>query len=178
MHFDIWKLADFNIMVSLLILAAAWRWGNWRNWQKYYPTILFFILADYAYGYITYNQPLWQYESPLLKTTLSDLFVSLIGYPSLILLFLQYYPKGIYKRIVYISLWVILHFTLIELLALKLGFFSYHNGWNVWYAFLFDCFMFPMFRLHYKKPLIVWIITFIMFIALFSFFHISISNMK
>ena len=94
MHFDIWKLADFNIIASLFFLVAAWRWGDWRNWQKYYPTILFIMFVNYANGYITYNQPLWQFESPLLKTTLSDIFVSLLAYPSTVLLFLPRYPNG------------------------------------------------------------------------------------
>ena len=178
MHFDIWKLAEYNIITSLLFLSAAWRWGNWRNWQKYYPTILFVMVINFAYGYITYNQPLWQIESPLLKTTLSDFFVTLIGYPSIVLLFLSHYPAGIYKRIIYISLWALLHLMLVEVVSLQLGFFSYHNGWNIRYALLFEFLMFPMFRIHYKKPLLAWIITFALTAVGGLWFGLSISNMK
>lgn len=178
MHFDIWKLADYNIIISLLFLTAAWRWGDWRNWQKYYPTILFVIVVSFAYGYMTYNQPLWQFESPLLKNTLSDIFVTLIGYSSIVLIFLPHYPEGLYKRIVYIFLWTVLHITLFELVSLKLGFFSFHNGWNIRYAVLFDCLMFPMLQVHQKKPLKAWIITIALTIAGVFWFGLSITKMK
>ena len=40
---SILKFLDFQIAVSLAALLAAWRWSDWRNWKKYYPTILYSI---------------------------------------------------------------------------------------------------------------------------------------
>lgn len=177
-HSDIWKLADYNLIVTLIFLVAAWRWGDWRNWQIYYPTFIYFILNDFGYGYVTYNQPLWQYESYLLNTTLSDILITVIGYPSIILLFLTYYPKGFRKRIVYIAIWGTLYFIFVELVSHKLGFITYHNGWNIYYAFLFVYSLFPMFRLHHKKPLVAWIIASSLAMVSYLWFGLSISKMK
>lgn len=171
------KLADFNIIVSLLFPIAAWKWGDWRNWHKYYPTILFFILANFAYGYITYNHPLWEFESPLLKTTLCDVFVSFVAYPSTILLLLPHFPDKWHKQIVYILAWVIL-FTILEVFSLKLGFFSYYNGWTIWWSALFNCVMFPILILHHHKPLSAWCITLITAVVILILFDIPFSSMK
>ncbi len=177
MHFNFWKLADFYIIVSLIFLVAAWRWGDWRNWQKYYPTILFFILGNFAYGYITYDHPLWEHESPLFKSTLSDIFITLISFPALVLIFLPHYPNGRYKRIGYILIWVVLS-TAFEWIALKLGFFSYHNGWNTWHSVLFNFIMFPLLRLHHTKPLPAWIMAILAAIVICLSFNISLSKLK
>ena len=177
MHFTFWKLADFNIIASLFFLIAAWKWGDWHNWRKYYPTIIFFLLINYAYGYITYNYPLWQFESPLLKTTLCDIFVSIVAYPSTILLFLPHYPNTLYKRIFYILMWVTLY-SILEFFSFKLGFFSYHNGWNMWWSVLFNGLMFPIFRLHHQNPLYAWSFTLILAVAILLFFNFPCSSMK
>jgi hypothetical protein len=29
-----------------LFLFAAIKWGDWRKWRNYYPTILFFMVGD------------------------------------------------------------------------------------------------------------------------------------
>ena len=38
---------DFQIVVTLIIVVIARKWGDWRNWKQYYPTILFFIATDF-----------------------------------------------------------------------------------------------------------------------------------
>jgi len=35
-----------NFVYGFLYLFAAWKWGDWKNWREYYPTILFFIIGD------------------------------------------------------------------------------------------------------------------------------------
>lgn len=179
MSFEMWKLADLNIIAPLPFLAAAWRWGDWRHWRKYYPTILFFLVVYFAYGYITYNQPLWQLESPLLKSTLSDVYVALVGQSAAVLLFLSRYPRTLYRQVLYIAMWVALY-SAIELAAFQINYISYHNGWNLWYSVLFNCFMFPILRLHHTNILRAWLLTFAIAIAIamIMFFDISLSKMK
>lgn len=170
-------ITDYQIIVTVIMLLCAIRWGDWRNWKLYYPTMLFFALVDLLYGLLTYNYPLWEFESPLLKTTLSDILISLVFFPATILLYLPHFPKEIKKQVPYILLWVIIY-TITEIVSHKLGFFSYHNGWNIWWSILFNLFMFPLLQLHHKKPHWTLLISIILAIMCLAYFKVPFNSMK
>lgn len=159
------------------MVLAAWKWGDWRNWQKYYPTILFFALGDLIYSLLTYNFPLWEYKSPLMKTTLIDLVISLIYFPATILLFLPHFPKGFLKQAAYTLLWIIIYIAT-EAISQKLGFFSHQNGWNIWWSLLFNFLMFPLLYLHHKKPQWAWVVAIAMGTAIIIYFKVPFASMK
>jgi hypothetical protein len=146
------KLIDYQIFVSLLIAFAAWKLGDWKNWKLYYPTILYFIVGEFLYGLLCYNYQLWSFESPLIKKTFSEILIAFVFYPSTILIYLPHMPSGLKKRIPYILMWAAI-FTVVEEVSLQLGFFSHEHGWNIWLSLLFNCVMFPILWVHYKKPL-------------------------
>ncbi len=174
-------LLDFQIITMLFIVVAAWRFGDWKNWTLYYPTILFTVLGTFIYSLVSYNFPLWEFESPLLKTTGSDLLFCLIGFPAAILLYLTYLQKIQSGKkvfiLTYILAWVAI-FTLIELLSYKLGFFSYHNGWNLGWSLLFNCIMFLLMWLHYRKPPWAWALAVVTGSFIVIYFSIPFSSMK
>ena len=35
---------------TVLLLVLTWQFGDWRNWRKYYPTILFIVLVKLVVG--------------------------------------------------------------------------------------------------------------------------------
>ena len=178
MNYEVlWKLADYQIMVSLLIVIVAWKWGDWKNWKAYYPTMLYFIIGDFTYSLITNNHPLWEYESPLLKTTLSDLLIAFVFFPSTVLLFLPYFPRKIFWQAIYVFIWVFIY-TIVEYVSYNLGYFSYHNGWNIWWSGLVSFIMFPALYLHYKNPLWAWLLGLISCIAVVIIFKVPFSSMK
>lgn len=146
------KLLDFQIIVSICMSAVSWKIGDWRSWQKYYPTMLYFIVGEFLYDILCYNYRLWSFESPLLKQTFSSILIALVFYPATILVYLPHMPTEIKKQIPYILMWVGI-FTTIERVSYLLGFFAYQHGWNIWLSVLFNCVMFPLLWLHYKKPL-------------------------
>lgn len=146
------KLIDYQIIVSIIAVAAAWKLGDWQNWKQYYPTILYFIVGEFLYGILCYNYPLWSFESPLLKRTFSEILIAFVFYPSIILIYLPHMPGSLKKSIPYVLLWAGI-FTVTEQVSLMLGFFSHNYGWNIWLSLLFNCVMFPLLWLHYKKPL-------------------------
>ena len=76
------------------------------------------------------------------------------------MLFIPNLPKKITKVIVHISFYVAIY-TIAELIGVKLGYFTYHNGWNIWYSLIFNYILFPILALHYKKPLYAWSIALI-----------------
>ena len=170
-------ITDYNIIVTLIMLICAWKWGDWKNWKSYYPTMLFFALGNFTYGLLTYNYPLWEYESPLLKTTYINLLISLIFFPATLLIYLPHFPKGLKKQVPYILFWVIIY-TIIERVSYMLGFFSYHHGWNIWWSVLFNFIMFPTLQLHHKKPHWALLISVIVAIAVLTYFKVPFNSMK
>lgn len=171
------KLLDFQIIVSIIIAVFAWKIGDWKNWKLYYPTILYFIVGEFLYGLLCYNYMLWSFESPLLKKTFSEILIAFVFYPSTVLIYLPHMPSGLIKRIPYILLWVGI-FTITEEISLLLGFFSYHNGWNIWLSVLFNSAMFPMLWLHYKRPLWACILLIAAAGIGLVMFNVPISSMK
>lgn len=145
----------FHIVVALIAISVCYKWGDMKNWKLYYPTILFFIIGDLSYNVITYNNPLWLYYSPLLKHTFSDLLIDITVYPSTVLVFVPNFPKGTYKRGLYISYYVLIY-TFFEFVSLRLGYIIHFNGWNIMSSIIFNYVMFIMIILHHKKPLIAW----------------------
>jgi hypothetical protein len=151
-----------HIVYNLLYFLAAWRWGDWRNWQKYYPTILFLILCDLLHNFLVYNQALWIYHETLLPqllpnhTTISLLYM-LVMYPATILIYLKYFFKTDKwtKRVFHYVLWVSIY-TITEYTNIHVGLFFHHNGWVMWHSILFIMMMFILFPIHYKKPLLAW----------------------
>jgi len=145
----------YIIFLSVISICICYKLGDWKNWRKYYSTILFFILSSVACAFLTYNHPLWLYKSVVINHTFTDLFISITVYPCTIMMFIPHLPSKITKIILHISIYVAVY-TIPELFAIKLGYFTYFNGWNIWYTLIFNCLMFPMLILHYKKPLYAW----------------------
>jgi hypothetical protein len=136
-------------------LFIGYRFGDWRNWNKYYPTILFFILGDFIYNVLFHNKMLWLYACPELNHTLIDMTVAFTVFPATVLVFIPYFPKGRLKQAVYILSWTLLGSSA-EYTSHILGCFKYDNGWNQYWSILFYMAMFPLLYLHYKKPLLAW----------------------
>lgn len=147
----------YLIFLSLFSVCICYKLGDWRNWKKYYSTTLFFILGSLTCAFLTYNHPLWLYESVIINHTFTDLFFLVTVYPSTIMMFIPHLPKKITRIFLHVSIYVSV-FTVFEFIAVKLGYFSYFNGWNIWYTLIFNYIMFPILILHYKKPLYAWVI--------------------
>lgn len=166
-----------HIIVSISFVLAALKWGDLKNWKLYYPTILYFGIGDLAYNFLTCNNPLWVYESPIFHHTFSDLLIIATAFPSFVLLFLPYYPDKFIKQIGYIAIWVFITSTL-EYISYSLGYFSYHNGWSVWWSAVHNCIAFPLLHLHYKKPLLVWPISVVLAIGTLLYFDLPFRILK
>lgn len=176
-HLFLSIFTDYQIIVTFIITIAALKWGDWKNWRLYYPTILYFIVGDLLYTILTYNYPLWEFESPLLKTTFSDILICFVFFPATIFLYLPRFPKGVSKQILYVLLWVVIY-TATEIISFTFGFFSYHNGWNIYWSILVNCFMFPSLWIHYKKPPLAWFLYFVLAAAVIIYFKVPLSSMK
>jgi hypothetical protein len=168
-----------HIIGQFLWILAAWRWADWRNWKNYHSTILYMIVFSLLYDVLTYNHSLWIFSDFFLPThTLNSLAVTFVGFSCSVLIFLSRFPeKSKINQIKYISLWIALYIG-IEYFFVVIGLFNYYNGWNIWWSVLLDVTLFPMLLLHYKKPLVAYLISIPILIFYFLVFDIPISKMK
>ncbi|TVY06890.1 CBO0543 family protein [Paenibacillus cremeus] len=173
-----------HILIQVLLALIARRWGDWIHWRNYYPTILFLIIGDLLYNFVNYNYSLWTFHPDRIEDiiyrnhTLITLGIYLIGYPSLVLLYLGNYPETKKnKQFLYVTAWVLL-FSMIEAIShfLVKG-ITYSNGWSYWWSLLFFIFVFIILRVHYLRPLLAWTIS-IVVILLWICFGVPVQTMK
>ncbi len=143
----------FHVVVAFLSVLACLKWGDWRNWRLYYPTILYFFFVELAYNVLTNEKPLWLYNSSALNHTLTELLTSLVIFPCTILIYLPLVSRKFISQLLYTLLGIFIY-SVVEYLSYLMGYFSYLNGWNIFFSILFNCVMFPILCIHHKKPLI------------------------
>lgn len=142
------------IFYSILWLLAAIRFTD-RNWEKYYPTLLFAALSNSLYELICYRHQLWQMEPNGLPVSMIPiLLLVLIGMPVSTWVYLSNYPRNskLLPQAYYILFFTGI-FVVLEFVSVKFGSITYHNGWNLLWSSFFDMIMFTMLRIHYRKPL-------------------------
>lgn len=169
---------DFHLLLALFSIVIAWKWGDWHNWKLYYPTIMYMILGDLTYLILAKNNPLWEYESNVLSHDSVELLNAFVVFPCICLVIIPLYLRvSKSKRIAYLLCCAFLY-TIEEWLSFKLGYFSYHNGWNLYWSFAFDCIMFPLLILHFKKPLWVWPLSITLAFLIIYLFHLPFTLLK
>jgi hypothetical protein len=149
-----------HFIYNLLFLLAAIKYGDWRNWRIYYPTILFFILGDLLKNTLLHDHMLWEYketifgEEILFSHIIINLLIMFIVYPSTALIYLGYLPKTMGKQFFWISFWVFLYCS-VEWINLKyLHLIEHHYTWSMGWSVLFNYVMFFLLAVHFKKPLL------------------------
>ncbi|WP_053365224.1 CBO0543 family protein [Bacillus sp. FJAT-27245] len=168
-----------NAVYGLLWLAALFKWGDLKNWKKYYSTILFFALGDLLYLYLLSDRyPMWRYtpqgidlEKGLTSAHIS-LSIILVKYPATILIYLSKFPKkkGV-TQLFYIMCWVLLY-SLNELSDIKLNLIKYYNGWNFYWSIFFNAVMFSMLKVHYSRPILAWLLSILFIVLLWNVFDV------
>lgn len=167
----------YLIFLSVISILLCYKLGDFRNWKKYYSTTLFFILSNAVCIVLTSNHPLWLYQPVVINQTFTDLLISITVFPSTVMMFIPHLPKEKAKIILHISLYAAVY-AITEFFAVKLGSFTYHNGWNIWCTIIFNFLMFPILMLHYKKPLYAWLIALIAPHVLLFIFKIPYSDTR
>lgn len=170
----------FRIGLLAAFLLAAWRWGDWRRWRLYYPTMLFAAVVNLAAAYISYHHPLWDFNSDAYvgSETVVEMLNSLIALPAVTFAFLGRYPAaGLVRQARYILAWVVI-FAAAETADSLLGGISYFNGWSLAHSVAFDCVMFPLLRLHHTRPLAAWLATLAVGAVIIAAFGFLTAEMK
>lgn len=150
---------EVHLLLNSLFLIAGLKWGDWRNWNKYHSTILFFWFGDLLYNTLCKNDLMWEYKETifaqnLLPNHLSvSLLIMIVAYPAIVLIYLGNMPMETKKKVLWLLFWVTLY-SLVEYINLRyLDLVSHHNGWTMGWSVLFNLVIFSMLLLHYKRPI-------------------------
>jgi hypothetical protein len=167
----------FPIVRAILWIFALWKWGDWKNWKKYEATILYVIIGDLLYNFLTYNYSMWQFEPAgfLSNHTLHSLFIAFVMYPCSTILYLGGFPVGRLKQILWVILWITI-WIVIEWVNCLLRLITYHHGWDFLDSVLFSCVAVPMIRLHYKRSLWAYGLSVAITVSLLLIFKVPISK--
>ncbi|WP_420491247.1 CBO0543 family protein [Neobacillus drentensis] len=163
-----------RVALCLTLLICCWRFGDIKNWRKYYPTILYLIINNLLYSFfVGKNHILWKLEPDfLLNNTISFLVQTFIIFPCIVILFLTYLPTH-RKTVIYLiaSGSILVGIETIMYIAEKI---TYHNGWNYWWSVAFNFLWVFMLRFHYIKPISAWVVSFLFTAFFITYFHVPL----
>ncbi len=164
----------FFIVLAISFVLATWAWGDWRNWRKYHATSLFFLFGNSLYFSFTFNYPLWRHQPlpPIDSPIVVELLV-MICFACTPMIYLGKWPNSVKKSLLWIALWILLYFS-VESFLLFIGGIKHDNGWTLFHSLLFNIIMFPMFRLHYKRPILAYILSVPIIIVLLVWLKVPI----
>ncbi len=170
-----------TVILTFITIIVAWRFSDWRNWRKYYSTILFTIALNLTVTLLTYNHSLWYFHETVFlpNHVLTDFWMKYVYFPPLILIYLSHYPfkKNLIKQAGYILIWTLLwgavegFYVLVELT-------TYHNGWTMGWSAIIWMLIFVFIRLHLTRPLLTWFLCFLLTVFMIGYFNIPITELK
>lgn len=173
-----------HTLYGLVWLFAAYKYGNWKNLDIYYPTFLFLCFWDFFYQFFLFNHSLWVFKPSFDDFYLPNhsfivLFRMITIYFSAVIIFLSHFPeKGLGKKLYY-NLFFVLIFMLMEVFNFYVckG-ITYHNGWNLWWSAVLDIALFMALRIHQHHKLLAWLFGFTFTVFLWNIFNIPFHLIK
>lgn len=168
-----------NAIYAIFWLGILIILGDWRNWRRYYPTILFFMLGDFIYMYLLSDHyPMWKYvpssadrEIGVTNTHIS-FSIMLLKYPATVLAYLAHFPRqGLFMKWFYYLAWVMIYY-INETIDLHFHLIKYYNGWNIGWSVLFNAVMFFILKVHFHRPLLAWIFSAVFIVFLWNTFDV------
>lgn len=165
------KYIMIRVVSASGFFVSAYKWGDWKNWKRYYPTMVFFGMGDLIYITVFNDKPLWKFPTNFLSAPLDELLLIFSCFFPTTLLFLSNYPKKLYDQIVYNSIWVGIY-MFIEIIDFKLGIIEYSNGWNIYWSLLHNTIQFPLIALHHTKPVLAWAIALVFLVVIMNIFNV------
>jgi hypothetical protein len=165
------------IIIAIIFAGLCYKWGDWKNWKLYYSTFIFNFVGVLTENIIRDVKMLWEIHGSFWNDTTADYFISCFIFPSIIILFLSNYPKGIIRQIRHFLIFQTCLCSLEYIAYLNKGIF-YYNGWSfIWSVFLYVG-MFPLLRLHFRHPLLGWLALFVLVGGGLFYFKIPLNRFE
>jgi hypothetical protein len=148
-----------HILMSIIVLIFIVVGGDWREWKRYLGAMQYIAIGNLTYNFLCASYFLWRLNADFISNhTLTEMLYTFIIFPGTALLFLNRFPRNNKDQIAYILLWVGIYVG-VEWIYLQTNHILYGYGWSLKWSFLFDCLMFPMLLLYYKKPILAYILS-------------------
>jgi hypothetical protein len=167
-----------HLIIILWSVFAAWKWGDWRNWTKYHPTILFMPIGNLMYGLLVNDTDfyLWRYQSDFLfSQETADVFYTIIVFPATVLLYLSNYPEEKGARVIHVLKYVAIY-CIVEWVGIKVGALKHSHGWTMAWSILFNIVAFTILRIHHEKPIIAYISSILFSLFLLYYFQVPLTD--
>lgn len=176
-----WNFLFFRVCLLSGFLFAAWKWGDWKNWEKYYPSILFAACVNLFATVLTYHHSLWNYRPDVLVSTQTviELINCFLILPSTAFIYLSNFPTtNKIHQYTYMLLWVFIYAGLEYIDHYIINGIYYTNGWSWLASAIFDIIMFYIIRIHHLRPLWAWLITLLFTGIILTIFNFWSAEMK
>lgn len=173
-----------TVLFLLTYVVVGWKYGNWENFSRLYPTLLFLIIGDLLYQFLFFDYSMWMFH-PVgfidewfgLNHTMIALGRMIIQYPVTIALFLGRMKANKKNQLFSVILWVGI-FSIIQMMFHIMGGLTYQNGWNYAWDCAFTAMLFSMLLFHHKKPFFAWVLTVLIVVGLWLIFDVPFTVLK
>lgn len=167
-----------HTLTHLACIFFVYKYANLQKWRLYHSTLLYICAVNLLYNFLCANYDLWKYKPDIYSNhTLTEVGNSVILLPAIAFIFLSHYPEkqGNKKVLLYYLKWVFLSF-LIETIFVYFGKITFHHGYKFWMEPFFYFIMYTFIRLHYKHPLLTYILSVFVVIILLLIFKIPVNT--
>ena len=164
-----------HVATAVFIVLITYYIGDWRNWKKYHTTIIFIAFGNLLYNFLTANYFLWRFNADFISNhTLTEILYSIIVFPATVILFLGKFPEVNFKaKVIHILTWVTIY-TGWEAFFTFTDRIHYQFGWSLGWSAAFNCVMFPLLRLHQSRPLLTYLLSAIVAVAVLWWFKVPV----
>lgn len=163
-----------HILICVFIIFYTWKRANWKKWKEYHSTILFLPGMNLVYNFLSFSSGrfLWKMNPDFLfNHTVTELTYTGVLLTSTVLLFISTYPDNRVKIILHYLKYIVVY-SIVETIFYLSGRIEYKYGWSIWHSIAFYFLMFPAIRIHYKKPILAYIL--FVFVTIFGVWYFKL----
>ncbi|WP_336784985.1 CBO0543 family protein [Paenibacillus sp. MMO-177] len=164
-----------HLILGVITVIAAWRYGDWRHWQRYHHTMMFIVIGNLLYNFLTAGHFLWKLKPDFFPNhSLTEMVYTFVIFPATALMFISNYPDrpnkiiGHYARYIGVYVGVEWFFMLTDRIV-------YQYGWSLGWSIFFDFTMFPLLWIFHRRPLVAYGITFVLCAFYVWYFKIPVN---
>ncbi|WP_336773913.1 CBO0543 family protein [Paenibacillus sp. MMO-58] len=164
-----------HLILGVITVLAAWRYGDWRHWQRYHHTMMFIVIGNLLYNFLTAGHFLWKLKPDFLPNhSMTEMVYTFVIFPATALMFISNYPDR-YSKIIGHYLRYIGVYVGVEWFFMLTDRIIYQYGWNLSWSIFFDCTMFPLLWIFHRKPLVAYGIMFLLCLFYIWYFKIPVN---
>lgn len=162
------------IAITLFLLLLNLIKKTWIEWKTYHTTILYISVCNVFQNMVSGDYLLWKFN-PLgfPSHEHADIFMSFVSLPLLALLYLtNFFRKTLFKEKIRTMLFWTITSIIIQYIAYKWHFVTYHHGYKFWMEILFYIAMYSFLPLHHRRPVLTYLLT--VLVAMFFIFYFDV----